>query len=378
MGRVRTALSVLVLLVLGFGCSSTPSTEPDAGPRPDAQAGQTEETAPDAGSTPADAGRAPADAATDAGAPTDPAQLAAQLAEAECGYVARCRELELAALGGPGACLAEGLARWRGALLARTDPPRLAEDAQACLHALANAHCWQAPRAYGRACWPAASGGRRLGEGCASSSDCAQGFCDSDAPGLSCGTCAAWRTIDQPCAADPAAACGPNGECVAGACLPIPTIALGCDGRCTEYLDCIFDQEGTVCLTPIGLGDRCDNSPGLRHRCPEERSLACIERECVSATLAELGEACGPAAWCRTPEQVCGPGGLCIERPRAALGAPCRIDLDCEATAFCGEGGCEARRTSGAACEFDAQCAAPLACLGAPRTCQARPDLVCP
>jgi len=366
----RLEVSLALAALLALACTSTPEGRDDAGT---ADVGHRADAGvePEAGVP--DATPAP----EDAGAPPTADQLATQLAQSECNWVARCRERELAEIGGAEACASTKAPRWQAHLRARGDLAAAAGQTAACVDALASAQCWQAPRELGRACWPILSAGKGRGEACASSTDCRDGFCASAAPGLECGQCEPWRGWMASCVEDPSFACGPGARCVDGRCEPLPAAGLGCDSICQDYLDCIFDNEDVICLPPVGLGDRCDPAPGLFRKCPEERALACVDRECVRATLVALGETCDEVRWCRTPEQVCGPDGRCQLRPRGAVGERCEIHEDCEADAFCEGSLCAARRGEAEACTTDAECASPLRCLGSPRACHRAPSLDC-
>lgn len=302
------------------------------------------------------------------------------LAQAECGFLARCREADFARLYAdalPG-CLAATTERWRLQLAARSDPVALVQGL-ACQDNLQRAPCWQDPWSVGSACWAIAGGGQGLGAPCAHTRDCADGYCDSREPGLVCGVCRAFSTLDQDCSRAPEFACGPHGSCEQGRCLTLPAISQGCAGRCQDYLDCPYDSEANICLPPIGLGDACELVPLVGGPyCPPERLLACVDQRCVRAEWVGRGERCDRRRWCVGPEDRCGPDGLCEARPVVARGAPCE-DARCGALDSCGPSGvCEPLRAESATCATSRECASGLACLGRPGRCLVDPGLSCP
>lgn len=372
-GRTRRHSPAAVVLLCGTVCSLScdrPASGPDGGttdaaPSPDA-------TLPDAGPS-ADAGPSPQDAGSQ---PPTAAELAERLTVAECGWLQRCRELELAELGGASTCPDQMRGAWRARIEARALSAAIPQ-AEPCQQALDLGPCWEVPRAYGEACWPLISHGRSVGEPCADATDCADGFCSSPSPGLVCGQCAAWRGLDAPCADAPQTACGPDAVCEQGRCLTLPGAGFGCAGRCQGKLACPVNGEGFICVAPLQEGDICELTPASGTPCPTERSLACVDHICETATLVALGEPCDARRWCRSPQQVCAASGRCELRPTRALGEPCALHEDCEATAYCQGGQCNLRLQADAACEDDAACSPPLACLGAPRTCQEAVPLDC-
>ena len=302
------------------------------------------------------------------------------LAQAECGFLAGCREADLARLyaGALEECRDAATERWRLQLLTRTDP---AAEAQrlACQDNLQRAACWQDPWGLGSACRAIAGAGRSVGAPCADTRDCADGYCDSPEPGLACGVCRAFAALDQDCSRAPDFACGPHAVCDQGRCLTLPAISQGCAGRCQDYLDCPSDSEANICLPPIGLADACEVVPLLGGPyCPPERLLACVEQECVRAAWARTGEVCDGRRWCVEPDDRCGPGGICEARAVAARGAPCG-EARCGVLDYCGATGvCTPLRTESATCAAEVECASGLACLGRPSRCLTDPGLNCP
>ncbi len=307
-------------------------------------------------------------------APT-PETVARELAQAECGFVTRCRELE--ALQSED-CPHTQTASWLAHIQSRSDFNAVIEDARTCHEGFVTAACWDQPREYGQACWPVQSHGRTLGEACVHAQDCSGGFCLSSAPGLVCGQCVPWRTLDDPCGEDPEHACGPDAVCEAGTCLPLPAIGTGCAGRCQGLLDCPFDFEGITCLPPLVAGELCDPPFGNGRTCPRERALACVDNICASATLVALGERCDETLWCNSPQQFCAQAGRCEITPTVAIGEACQDHRHCETTAFCEDARCAIRGPQDAECTSNEGCQTPLACLGSPRTCQVAVNLTCP
>ncbi|MBK6686309.1 MAG: hypothetical protein IPG45_17710 [Deltaproteobacteria bacterium] len=350
-------------------CSS--SAEPDAGIGPELGVA-------DLGVVDRDA--AGPDVAGDLGIDGGVTEAKVALAQAECGFLARCREADLARQHGGelSVCLEEATERWRLQLEVRSDPAASAQR-QACQDNLQRAACWQDPWALGSACWAIAGGGRGLGAACAHTRDCADGYCVSDQPGLACGVCRSFATLDENCLGAPEHACGPHGRCDQGRCSTLPAISQGCAGRCQDYLDCPFDSEANICLPPIGLGDACELVPLVGGPyCPPERLLACVEQKCVRAAWVGTGELCDRRRWCEEPGDRCGPSGTCEVRPVVPRGAPCE-DARCGALDYCAPSGvCAALRAESATCGATLECASGLACLGRPARCLADPGLSCP
>ncbi|CAN0546989.1 unnamed protein product, partial [Laminaria digitata] len=213
---------------------------------------------------------------------------------------------------------------------------------------------------------------------CARSSQCADGFCLSPDPGRQCGRCAPWRDLDEPCDDDPEFACGPHAICEAGRCLTLPGVGSGCAGRCRGLLSCPPNGEGFICVSPLEPGDPCELPFSDAPTCPRERSLACVDNVCTQATLVASGEACDAARWCAYPEAQCSSLGQCEARPPSLLGEPCAHPDACAEGLFCDKVLCQEQHAEGQPCMSQAECLAPLDCLGAPRTCQPAVDLQCP
>lgn len=360
-----------LVALTAVACSSG-AGGPDAG-------GPLDRGAPDLGSS-ADVGVAEdAGEARDLGPEDASSSTSERLAEAECRFLERCREAEfLLGHGDSLTCTATRGAAWRAHLSTRADPAADVQ-AEACLGALAAAACWQDPWALGGSCHAILGRGRPDGAGCARSSDCATGYCASADPGLACGTCRPFLGLDGDCRAEPSAACGATGACVAGRCTLLPGIAQGCAGTCQGYLDCPPDSEAWICVPPIEAGDSCEILPfGGGPHCPPERLLACVAERCAPAIWVGPGELCGVDRWCRSPLDHCADTGRCEPRPVVARGESCGVPR-CAEQDWCDDSGhCAGRIAQGAPCPSDQACAVGLACLGAERRCLPAPSLVCP
>ena len=219
-----------------------------------------------------------------------------------------------------------------------------AGDAADCAAALGDATCEElAGAADLEACAGVWDGSQDDGEECASSAECAEGWCDPGEcdPALSCctGACAADEVeqgvaIAGDCSIDP---CVADAYCdfdaVPATCRELVALDGACfEGQCSAALYCrVTDPETGAgsCSELPGEGEPCDPDYPVCARAdnwcdPVDdacRTLAAVDEACD-----ELSDNCVPYAWC-SPDGVCvarpGEGEPCEDWP------PCLGDLEC-------------------------------------------------
>jgi hypothetical protein len=181
------------------------------------------------------------------------------------------------------------------------------------------------------------------GDACASTAECAAGWCDPGEcdPALSC--CAGVCTADDPDAGVPI-----DGDCSIDLCVtdaycdetaepPTCRALVELDGACGEG-QCV---EGLYCrITDPDLGTGvCSQLPGEGEPCdPDYPVCARADNWCDPADntchkLAAVGETCDPAADNCAPYAWCSPDGICEARPGDGEPCedwpPCLGDLEC-------------------------------------------------
>lgn len=219
-----------------------------------------------------------------------------------------------------------------------------AGDAADCWAALDRVSCEElAGSPELEACTGVWDGTQGEGDDCASTAECAEGWCDPGDcdPALSCcaGTCAADEAdvgvpIAGDCSIDP---CVADAFCdfaaVPATCRELATLDGAChEGECRDSLYCrISDFEaGTgVCSQLPAEGEPCDPDYPVCARAdnwcdPEDNT--CVKLAAVGDTCDEMADNCVPYAWC-SPDNVCvarpGEGEPCEDWP------PCLGDLEC-------------------------------------------------
>ena len=218
-------------------------------------------------------------------------------------------------------------------------------DAAACADALGDVSCEAltgAPEL--DACGGVWDGSGGEGDACASSAECAAGWCDPGDcdPALSCciGACAADEDVTSvpiagDCSIDP---CVTDAFCDDSVAPPTCRALVGVDGACFEG-QCIAGLYCRVTDPDVGSGV-CSELPGEDEACDPDYPV------CARADN-----------WCDPADDTC--------RPLAQVGDPCdELDDNCVAYAWCSpDGVCVARPTEGEACEDWPPCLGDLECL---------------
>ncbi|MBI2376279.1 MAG: hypothetical protein HYV07_19955 [Deltaproteobacteria bacterium] len=200
------------------------------------------------------------------------------------------------------------------------------------------------------------------GEECGLSGACGTGDCAWDtARGPECRSCSAPRVDGE--------SCGFRRPCIAGTC-----DELRCDeGLACSDRSCVEDSsiEGRACASgadcPDLLAWRCANSQCSRRvvgsPCYEPTVLICGAPGlvCVAGACAEpvgTGGACASSVQCASASDHCGQGTC---KPRKTRGAPCTVNDECAGFLACAGGTCAELPVEGQPCED--RCASGLVCL---------------
>jgi hypothetical protein len=268
-----------------------------------------------------------------------------------------------------------------------------AQQAQACLDGLHARGCGRTAPEIDQACERAVRGTLAQGQPCNWLFECAQGRCESSAPGacpakcgavasegLSCGTTpcdlrAGLRCIDNVCgrlhAAD--AKCSGDGDCALGLycdgfgqCSAQAFEQASCAGsdQCAAGLFCDLGAEGGLCRKRFTQGRSCTAAGA------EAIAFACVDGQvCKGFRFAKTGAtpgACAPTgemgSGCVASAQITGcAGGLrcqaavCADKPSSGA---CTTNADCkDGVAFCNGTHCQLLGAAGAACASSDQCA---------------------
>lgn len=289
-------------------------------------------------------------------------ELARALSEAECQWGVRCDD-ELAAL----ACDPLGL------LPGRYRPDFRAADAERCLRAWVERTCSQdtsEAEALYAVCAPLFGAGRRNGEPCTASDECA--FACENPTGETCaGTC---RYEPWPCEAS---GCPPGDRCSVVGCVTVVGEGAACDGLhvCDDGLLC---NDARRCATYPGEGDPCYRFDGPVTVILCGGDLLCdLDTRCRPRRDVGLGEPCGGAAICADEGAFCSlldarchvpgaEGDTCDYWGALSHGAAprCLPGLHCEESETEPHGGtCVANHAPGEPCDPGDTCEGDYACL---------------
>jgi hypothetical protein len=314
-----------------LGCSSSPSTTPDAsgaggsttGTGAGGAAGTDTGTGAGTGTGGAD-GAAPGDGA----APADPnaAPACAALADALCAKLMSCSPFALGALYGDATTCKQRLAL--GCVVKFGAPGTSATPAMAtaCAASLPSLACATfATGDFGAAC-AAQPGTLANGAACGDDAQCASTFCARAADAV-CGVCAAATSAGSACV---------RGSCSAGTVCPM--------GR-TTCIAPVAGQVGDMCTTL----EQCDLGHGVGCNTTTSR--------CIMLTQAPAGGMCGANSLLASSFAVCPASGSCS----AILNGTC--------SAAAADSAACSTATTGPACMPPAKCVGGRCTLPAPASC---------
>ncbi len=232
-------------------------------------------------------------------------------------------------------------------------------------------------------CAPAFARGRSpRGGKCASSADCASGFCFLAT--ADCSTCQDYVAAGGACqtSATGSLRCDPRvAFCAAGSdggtCTSL--IAAG-QGPCTASVQCAGAATCTAGFSDGGTSDggvrRCLDKSAVGAPCTanaECESTWCANNQCQAPSA--IGSSCTSIG------DLCADGGLCLDgqcrlrREDGPLHGQCRSSLDCQPTAFCARDGgtlgtCETRLSDGQGCDANQNaCQQGHVCVPGTNTC---------
>jgi hypothetical protein len=231
------------------------------------------------------------------------------------------------------------------------------------------------------------TGQRTQGQACQYNLECAPDQYCSAAGVAICGMCTPRATLGQSCTND---RCVDNSICAqttSGLSICVPNSAAesaNCGsvgtGYCRGRLQCVLPQAGATtpsCVRPAQPGQACSQNPNNSANCNFAANQLCVNSVCATITWATPGQSCAGANICNidgTCDQV---SDICLARPTNFQ--PC-INNICAQGHYCDTNLCRTQLSQAASCTGSNECTGQLNCLGPTgnQTCENLSWRACP